>query len=120
MQSLTGIWHNELKSRIIITSETDCQLLGTYETAVGNANGPYKLDGRFESEGKTLGWVVSWKNEKKISKSSTSWSGKYEADCDGNITKICTTWLITRAEKPDWDSTNVSFDVFTRGEPPKE
>ena len=120
MQSLTGIWHNELKSRMIITSATDGQLLGTYETAVGNADGPYQLDGRFESEGKTLGWVVSWKNEKKISKSSTSWSGKYEADCDGNIFMIRTTWLITRAEKPDWDSTNVSFDVFTRGEPPKE
>ena len=60
------------------------ELLGTYETAVGNADGPYKLDGRYKSEGKTLGWVVSWKNE-------NHWSGKYEADSNGNITKICTT-----------------------------
>ena len=42
------------------------ELLGTYETAVGNADGPYKLDGRYKSEGKTLGWVVSWKNKKKF------------------------------------------------------
>ena len=118
MQSLEGVWYNQLGSRMDITSATNNQLSGTYESGVGCAQGPYTLTGRYETEGKSLGWVVSWKNNQAACYSTTSWSGEYDTACVAE--EIRTTWLLTYPPAEDWNSTTTGVDTFTRTQPTAE
>ena len=125
--NLLGEWYNELKSRMIITSASDGQLTGTYQSIVGDVDPTktYVLSGRYDSscEGKTLGWAVTWLNAYHHSDppSTTTWSGQYQVN-EQEKPEILTTWLLTAQTTPDfnWNSTNVGFDTFTRDIPTEE
>jgi hypothetical protein len=92
-------------------------IVGTYQTEVGDANGIYHLFGigDFDNhESEALGWVVSWNNNFGNSDSVTVWSGQYQERCGEEI--ILTTWLLTSESSPkdDWRSTLVGADIFYR------
>ena len=92
---------------------------------LGDAKHNYSLSGRYDAstEGKTLGWAVSWLNQYHHSHppSTTTWSGQYQINESGQP-EILTTWLLTIQTTPDfnWNSTNVGFDTFTRSMPSEE
>ena len=114
--NIDGIWYNELGSQVDFTVQGN-QLTGTYQTAVGDADGIYPLVGQINTSietGQALGFVVVWQNPKKDSNSVTTWSGQaQEIDGDDVIT---TTWLLTVETEidEDWKSTLVGKDIFTR------
>lgn len=121
---MLGRWHNELGSCMDITAASEGQLTGMYETAVGDAKYFYQLTGRYDcsSDGRSLGWIVTWNNSYGSSQSTTGWSGQYQIDPVTSAPQILTTWLLTAQTKPgdDWNSTHVGFDTFTRELPRAE
>ncbi len=116
---LVGKWFNELGSCMNIIAATDGMLFGKYETAVGNAEKTYVLTGRYDTEGDSLGWIVTWNNYTGSSYSTTGWSGQYQQDPCTKEPRILTTWLLTVQTNPedDWNSTNIGTDVFQRAAP---
>ncbi len=115
-----GIWYNELRSRMNITRAENGQLEGTYVSLVGDAEYEYAMVGRYDTEGRSLGWTVAWNNsENGSSNSTTTWSGQYQPT-EGNI--IHTTWLLTEGTTPEeeWNSTNVGSDIFFKDLPNAE
>ncbi|NER48304.1 MAG: hypothetical protein F6J92_16700 [Symploca sp. SIO1A3] len=110
---LVGTWENELGSTMTINSVTDGEVRGNYTTAVsssGCAQGEFPLVGRASTP--SLGFVVSWKNDKADCQSVTAWSGKLQGF--GDKAKIVTTWLLTVQTSPsnNWQSTWVNKDIF--------
>ena len=87
--------------------------IGTYNSAVGQATKEYKLCGRFDSQGSSLGWVVSWKNDYMNAHSTTTWSGQVMNNAIGEP-MIKTTWLLTSQTTAEnaWKSTLVGSDTF--------
>ena len=119
---ILGDWYNQLGSRLTISSACDGQLSGNYESEVGDAECRYVMTGRYDTKGRSLGWVVTWNNKTHGSSiSTTSWSGQYQENEDG-MPEILTTWLLTEQTSPekDWNSTNVGFGTFTRVPPTPE
>lgn len=117
---LPGTWYNELYSRLIIIAAIDGQLSGTYESEVGDARYKYVMTGRYDTNGSTLGWVVTWNNsDNGSSESTTTWSGQYQVDVASSQPHLLTTWLLTAQTTPEnnWNSTNVGFDTFTKFQP---
>jgi hypothetical protein len=119
---LNGDWFNELGSKMTLIVAGG-NITGKYHTAVGDAEGIYDLVGRLSEppdENRTLGFVVSWQNEKRAVDSATSWSGEAR-EINGNEV-ILTTWLLTLETSPndDWKSTIVGKDAFTRNPPSRE
>ncbi|XP_028409375.1 uncharacterized protein LOC114531979 [Dendronephthya gigantea] len=116
-------WYNELGSEMIITSldRNNGSFEGTYNSGVGQAEKEYYLVGRFDTNGSTIGWVVSWQNKFLISHSTTAWSGQMQFQ-NPEKPVILTTWLLTRQTEPkdDWESTIVGFDTFTQDPPSQE
>ncbi len=124
---LEGEWFNELGSRMVLTLDGE-NVRGEYHTAVGDADGIYQLSGRVEpavpgATERTVGWVVSWKNEKRYTRAVTTWSGQWQLQnpASGGEPEewIAATWLLTSDTPPaeDWKSTLVGQDVFTRKPP---
>ena len=95
---------------------------GTYNSRVGTAENEYLLLGRFDTTGRTLGWVVSWQNQYLNSDSTTSWSGQAQYDPTISDFVILTNWLLTVETSPEneWNSTNIGHDTFKRLQPSKE
>ena len=121
--SIAGTWYNELGS--VMNLEVNGSVLtGTYQTAVGDAEGIYNLTGGVDTSplaGKqAVGFVVAWVNQYGSSNSATAWSGQYQT-MEG-IEEIQTQWLLTQETSPedDWLSTLVNHDVFTRTAPTPE
>jgi hypothetical protein len=118
--SLEGTWYNELGSEMNL-QVAGIEVTGTYQTAVGDAQGIYQLYGATDSEPTTpnqaVGFVVAWENEFGSSHSATAWSGQWQL-INGQET-ITTMWLLTSETDPtqDWQSTLVGKDVFTRTQP---
>ncbi|XP_028409296.1 uncharacterized protein LOC114531894 [Dendronephthya gigantea] len=115
-------WYNELGSVMTVTSLDTVKgsFKGKYISAVGKAKKEYDLVGRFDTNGDTLGWVVSYQNRHLNAHSTCAWSGHMQEH--SNKPLILTTWLLTR-ETPieeDWGSTMVGFDTFTQDPPSKE
>ena len=84
---------------------------GTYNSAVGEAfSEEYELQGHFDTEGSSLGWVVSY----PYAHSTSAWSGQVQM-LAGEEPMIQTTWVLTTQTSPAdaWKSTNVGFDTFT-------
>lgn len=81
---------------------------GTYNSGVGEAFEEYELQGHFDMEGSSLGWVVSYPN----AHSTCAWSGQVQMFGEPTIQ---TTWVLTTQTSPAdaWKSTNVGFDSFT-------
>lgn len=100
--------------RIIDIDQTTGSFSGTYNSAVGRATRTYKLCGRFDTQGSSLGWVVSWKNDYMNAHSTTTWSGQVMNNTIGEPIVIKTTWLLTRQSTPEnaWSSTLVGSDTF--------
>ena len=97
--------------------------MGTYCSAVGNAEHEYDLVGRFDIVGQTLGWVVTFRNQHLNAHSTCAWSGKIELKPGDQKNPIMhTTWLLARQtdSEDDWNSTNVGFDAFTGNRPTEE
>ncbi|GAA0731370.1 hypothetical protein Drose_26310 [Dactylosporangium roseum] len=120
-QSLAGTWYNELGSSVTLTINSDGTITGTYNSAVGNASGDYRLAGRYDTTapsgaGEAVGWTVAWRNDSRDANSATSWSGQY---FPGTPERIVTQWLLTSSSTPDqvWASTLVGHDEFTRARP---
>ena len=119
---LVGKWFNELGSCMNITAARDGMLHGKYETAVGIADKTYDLTGRYDTDGNSLGWTVTWNNCTGSSYSTTGWSGQYQLDPCTKEPRILTTWLLTAQTNPsnDWNSTNIGADVFQPVAPPPD
>lgn len=100
---------------MIITdvNQTAGRFTGTYNSAVGEAFKEYGLQGRFDTDGYTLGWVVSYKNKYLNAHSTAAWSG--QVLLLGGKPTIQTTWVLTTqtCQADAWKSTNVGFDTFT-------
>ena len=124
--SVSGTWYNESGSMMKIAVDGPL-IMGTYHTAVGDANGIYQLigsidiDGNSAERGQAIAWVVVWTNDTKGSSHSiTAWSGQYQII--DQVEEIETLWLLTseRLTENDWAATLVNKDLFTRHEPSKE
>ena len=103
-------------------AQIDCNtgiFSGTYSSAVGEAEKEYFLIGRFDTAGRTLGWVVSCENRYRNAHSTTSWSGQVEYDPSIRDYAIHTNWVLTVQTSPenDWNSTNIGQDTFRRLQP---
>jgi hypothetical protein len=119
---IRGDWFNELGSKMTLTVNGST-ITGKYQTAVGDADGFYELVGRIsvpEDSNRTLGFVVTWQNNKRKTDSATTWVG--EAREINGEQAILTTWLLTVETTPadDWKSTLVGKDTFTRVAPLNE
>lgn len=114
--NIEGIWFNELGSQVFFQVNGN-QLTGTYQTAVGDAEGTYPLVGQINTSvntGQALAFVVVWEKVDEDSNSATAWCGQAQV-IDGEDV-IVTTWLLTdeTEEGDDWKSTLVGKDIFTR------
>ena len=79
---------------ITYVNRTTGSFTGTYNSAVGEAFKEYELQGRFDIEGSSLGWVVSFRNKYLNAHSTTAWSGQVQI-IQGEKPIIQTTWLLT-------------------------
>ena len=82
---------------------------GTYNSAVGKAIKEYKLCGRFDTNGSSLGWVVSYQNNYLNAHSTAAWSGQVMTTAEMEKPVIETTWVLTTetSSAGAWKSTNV-------------
>lgn len=122
--ALEGTWFNELGSEMIL-EVNGIIVTGTYQTAVGDAQGIYELYGATDFEpvnpnNQAVGFVVAWDNQYGSSHSVTAWSGQWQM-INGQET-ITTMWLLTSETdaSQDWQSTLIGKDAFTRNQPPQE
>lgn len=94
--SISGTWYNELGSTMDIQANGSV-VTGTYQTAVGDAQGLYDLYGATDTESnetsQAIGFVVAWVNQYGTANSVTGWSGQWQI-IDGEET-ITTMWLLT-------------------------
>jgi hypothetical protein len=112
--AIDGNWYNELGSLLTISS-SGTTISGTYQTAVGDAQGIYDLTGYINADANpSVGWVVLWSNDYGDSNSLTTWAGQYY-DNEGEEV-IITMWLLRNeeAQSQNWSSTLVGEDVFYR------
>jgi hypothetical protein len=122
----SGVWYNELGSRMTINYVSGGGFSGIYETAVGYAAGQYTLQGRYNTQpssgGQAMAWAVAWQNAYLNSDSVTGWSGQYQTDPSTGAEEIYTLWLLASEMDPDedWASTNVGQDTFSRTQPSAE
>ena len=112
---ISGDWYNELNSKVHFELNGKT-ITGTYQSAVGDAVGPYELIGQLDEsdETPTIGWVVVWQNGRKDTHAVTAWSGQVQ-DIEG-VVHIETMWLLTNSttDAEEWQATLVGNDVFTR------
>ncbi|MDQ3205446.1 MAG: avidin/streptavidin family protein [Pseudomonadota bacterium] len=114
--AIDGTWYNELGSVVTITSNGN-SISGTYQTAVGDAQGVYDLTGYINSDtDPSVGWVVLWSNQYGDSNSLTTWAGQYYSDSNPEV--MITMWLLRNeeAQSQNWNSTLVGEDVFYRSQ----
>ena len=118
---LSGTWYNELGSEMILVADNNGGLSGRYKSAVGEAEDFYILAGRYDTsppsgEGVSLGWAVTFHNDKRNAHSTTTWSGQF---FDDGSERILTHWLLTSSTTPSnvWRSTNIGHDTFIRTRP---
>ena len=122
---ISSKWHNQLGSTMTLTrwDESNGSFFGKYCSAVGKAKQQYDLVGRFDTEGDTLGWVVTYRNNYLNAHSTCTWSGYVEVS-PGKESKpiILTTWLLTSQTRnaDDWAGTNIGFDTFSVDPPSEE
>jgi hypothetical protein len=122
-EKISGVWYNELGSKMILHADKKGSLSGKYHSAVGDAQDFYILAGRFDAcppldgSGDSVGWAVTFRNDKRNAHSTATWSGQYFDDKDGE--RILTQWLLTSSTAPGsvWNSTNIGHDTFFRTQP---
>ena len=90
-------------------NQTTGSFTGTYNSAVGKAYKKYELQGRFDTEGSSLGWVVSYKNQYLNAHSTAAWSGQVQC-AQGQKPVIQTTWLLTTSQTAPADAWKLEID----------
>ena len=125
VDQLTGVWTNQLDSRLYLETDPLGSLHGSYVSAVGDLAGrrPWGVSSRADPfpllgfcdfgspEGAvTLGFVVRWREDHSV----TSWAGQYDPVTD----EITVSWLLAYPAGIDpsrsWKSTLVGHDIFHR------
>lgn len=111
---LSGTWHNQLGSVLVLEEDGSGALRGRYRAAAGSApDRSYAVAGSYDPEPfgpvTVLGFVVDWAENHSV----TVWSGQYHRESD----QIRATWLLTTETSgtDDWKSTVIGHDVFRRG-----
>ncbi|WKV75287.1 avidin/streptavidin family protein [Streptomyces sp. PCS3-D2] len=69
--------------------------VGTYESAVGNAEKRYAMTGRYDSvpadgTGAAVGWTVAYRNAHRDAHSVATWSGQYVGGRQERISSAAT------------------------------
>jgi hypothetical protein len=114
---LSGVWYNQLNSRMTLEDDGKGGLTGQYSSAVGEC--PTGLEcsliGAYDTSPSgaiAVGFVVAWSTEFGSGSSVTAWSGQYDPDRD----MIMATWLLTGqgVGQSPWNSTLVGQDWFSR------
>jgi hypothetical protein len=110
---LTGTWHNQLGSELVIEADGAGRLTGHYTSGAGAVAGTgYPLVGTYDPNPQAtmtvLGFVVDWTEVHAV----TAWSGQYHHE-DRTIEA---TWLMAteRGEGDEWKSMFVGHDLFRR------
>ena len=108
---MSGIWQNELSSRLELVTLGGSEIAGSFEAGVGASKVRRSLTGFYDASPQdgscALGFVVSWPEERSV----TVWSGRYEAERD----VIVTTWLLSSgAQRDEWRSITIGHDEFRR------
>ena len=117
------IWSNGLGSEMKLTADGNGNLSGTYETAVGAAEGPQPLVGKYNlcEASPSLGWVVQWKpecnsvNPKHDYWTTSAWAGQLLKKPDGTFI-IEATWVLC-SQTPlakSWKDTLIGCGLFTQ------
>ena len=111
--ALSGEWHNQHGSQLVLRADGEGGLRGEYRSGTGSVAGTsYPLVGRYDpmhwGPAMVLGFVVDWTEVHCV----TVWSGDY-FPADGIIRA---TWLMTSETDPgdEWKSTVIGHDVFRR------
>ncbi|ARE77667.1 MULTISPECIES: streptavidin [unclassified Streptomyces] len=120
--SVLGTWYNQLGSTMVVTKAANGGFVGTYESAVGNAEKRYVMTGRYDSapatdgSGTAVGWTVAYRNAYRNAHSVATWSGQY---IGGSQERIVTQWLLSygTTAADQWKSTVVGHDEFSRVKP---
>jgi len=127
-----GVWYNQLGSTLELISAGGGFIWGIYTSAVGNSDvkGYYSVNGYFDVDpptsvhGVSIGWTVTFQNNKRNNAHSTAtWSGQFFDDAGGGGERILTQWLLTTSTPPGpkpehiWNSTYLGHDTFTRKKP---
>ncbi|WP_133697041.1 avidin/streptavidin family protein [Mycobacterium sp. BK086] len=131
---INGEWYNEIGSKVTLNladPKDQRQVSGSYQTNVGKAtNRTFPLTGRCDDaqlSDQVIAWVVVWDppdtgddGDPVRKPSITAWAGQYHVVQE--IEFITTTWLLTGMTQAadDWESTNVSVDIFFRDPPTPE
>jgi hypothetical protein len=121
--SLTGIWTNELRSRMLLREHTDLGLEGTYQSMVGRDSGFRALAGRtskVDGPKQMVAWSVCFEIANPAEGyghySVGGWSGWGERNDLGDEL-IKTHWLLTiniYDMKSNWSATHVGEDTFLK------
>ena len=121
--SLTGIWSNELSSKMLLKEHPDHSVTGIYQSMVGRDPNPRPLAGRTNSvdgSKQMIAWSVCFEVAAPVSGyghfSICAWSGWGEQDSAGTQT-IHTHWLRTLnslESRDNWSATCVGQDVFLK------
>jgi len=120
---LSGVWYNQLNSRMTLEEDGKGGLTGSYASVVGESRGGVEcsLIGAYDTSPSgevAVGFVVAWSMELAIGSSVTVWSGQYDRERD----MIITTWLLTGSGvgSSEWNSTLVGQDWFSRDPHPED
>jgi Avidin family len=121
--SLTGIWSNELSSKMLLQEHPDHSVTGLYQSMVGRDPNPRPLAGRTNSvdgSKQMIAWSVCFEVTAPASGygrfSICAWSGWGEQDRTG-LHWIRTHWLRTLnilESRDDWSATYIGEDVFVK------
>jgi len=114
---LTGMWENQLGSRMSLTATQDGILEGRYHTAVGMAVDDPSLRGTWtcaDDGGAVLGFSVAWRVSPGAKKSATSWAGRLYFDRETGDVSLVTMWHLVAAMKKSasWSSYHTNQDTF--------
>ena len=116
---LSGSWHNQLLSTVIIDADGKGGLTGTIVCASGKFAGcQFPLAGCYDPSPRApataLAFVVDWANRDVNGHSVTAWSGQYDEQTE----TIVATWILTTETgvRPtdEWHSSLIGQDTFRR------
>jgi hypothetical protein len=121
--SLTGIWSNELSSKMLLKEHPDHSVTGIYQSVVGRDPNPRPLAGRTNSvdgSKQMIAWTVCFEVASPVPGfgrfSICAWSGWGEQDRRG-MQFIKTHWLRTLntvENKDNWSATYIAEDTFMK------
>jgi hypothetical protein len=121
--SLTGIWTNELRSKMLIREHADHSITGIYHSIVGRDPGFRVSTGRtnkIDGSKQMVAWAVCFEVADPGAGyghySVCAWSGWGEKD-DLGAELIKTHWLLTvntLQSKDNWSATHIGEDTFLK------